>query len=195
MRYLRIPVTLFAALAVLAVSGPALAADGAESVEALMKQMDAAAASGNASQVLALIHPDDRPLYGFGMVMIGSFTPLGFMSDEKKAEAVGAEWETLLAKHHIDMTPDGGPPAEDPAEMKMRARALFKKVDLPAFVNDAAGFLKKYRKADDTGPMIPAPTGTAEGLKVDGDSATATVEGKPQKFSRVDGRWYIHLEM
>jgi hypothetical protein len=195
MRSVRILGFVAAAAAVVTLGRPAVAADGAESVEALMKQMGAAAKAGNAGDVLMLIHPDDRPMYGFGMVMVGSFTPMSYMNDEKKAEAVSKEWDALLVKHKLDKKPDDAPPSQDPAEMKMRARALFKGVDLKAFVNDAAAFIKKHRTKDDKNPLIPAPTGAPEKLKLEGDTATATIEGKEEKFSKVDGRWYIHVDM
>ena len=173
----------------------ARAAEGAESVEALMKLMDTAAKSGDAGQVLALIHPDDRPLYGFGMIMAGSFAPMAYMNDEKKADAATQEWDALLAKHKIDMKASDAPMAQDPAEIKMRARALFKSTDLKAFVNDAGTFVKKHAGSEGKGQAIPGPTGALVDLKVDGDNAIGKIDGKEQKFSKVDGRWYIRVDM
>ena len=134
-------------------------------------------------------------LYGFGMVMAGSFAPMTYMNDEAKAEAATKEWDAVLAKHKIDMKPDDAPPSQNPNEIKMRARALFKNTDLKAFVTDAAAFVKKHSGKQDKGEATPDLTGALTDVKVDGDNATAKIDGKEQKFSKVDGRWYIRLEM
>jgi len=44
------------------------------------------------------------------------------------------------------------------------------------------------------GGLLPDFT-QIENLEVDGDHATATIEGKPIEFTRKEGRWYLLVEM
>ncbi|MFN7971909.1 MAG: hypothetical protein U0166_06110 [Acidobacteriota bacterium] len=189
--------TLSCAMTLLSLSIPraAHATEGAASIDALMTQVTDAAAAGRSGDVLLLLHPDDRPLYGFAMMIRGSFTPLAFGDDEKKAAAIAKEWDALLLKHNVAHGPTGAPAAGSADDMKSRARELFKNTDVTAFVADAVAFTKKYKKPGHERADVPAPLGKLSDLKVDGDTATGTIEGKPQRFSKLDGRWYLRLDM
>lgn len=172
--------------------------EGSDTPENLLKGMQAAALAGKGADVLAFVHSDDRPLYGFAILFVGAFTPISYMDDQKTAEKLGKDWDALLAKHKIVMSKDEAPLAGDPSEIKMKARLLFKDVDIAAFVTDAMTFIKtnaKKEKGKSDLDELPVPKGTIEGLKIDGDNATSKVDGKDTRFTKVNGRWFIRIDM
>ena len=157
--------------------------DGADSVEAVVKQMQSAALASRGAQVLAVIYPTERGTYGQGVAMALAFLPMATMDNEKATEQTQKELDAFFAKHQIK------PPfMREPEE-------LFKGVDLPAFVSDAFTLMKaKAKKGDKPGDILPGPQGRPENVSITGDSATATLGGKEVKFSRISGRWFIRLE-
>jgi hypothetical protein len=121
------------------------AGDGAQSVEAVVKQMQSAAQSGKGAQILSVIYPTERPTYAQGVAMAIVFLPMASLSNEKEADRITKEADAFFAKHQIK------PPfSREPAE-------LFKGVDLAAFVSDAMVFMKGHAKKGDN------PDGRAAG--------------------------------
>jgi hypothetical protein len=163
---------------------PAISAgEGAESVEAVIKQMQAGAAAAKGGQVMSVIYPSDRAEYAQGVAVALAFLPMASMDDSKAADAMTKELDAFFAKHNIK------PPFnKDPSE-------LFKDVDVNLFVSDAFTFIKSHaKKGDKSGDMMPVPSGKPEGVKVTGDTATASLGGKDVNFARISGRWFIRLE-
>ena len=157
--------------------------DGAASVEAVVKQMQTAAAAGKGAPLLAVIHPTDRETYGQGVAMALTFLPMASMDNAKVTEQTQKDLDAFFAKHKL--TP---PFLREPAE-------LFKGVDLAAFISDAMVFMKKHApKGDKTGDTLPVPSGRPEDVKITGDDAVATLSGKEVKFAKLGGRWFIRLE-
>lgn len=156
--------------------------DGAASVDAVVKQMQTAAASGKASDLLAVIYPDDRAAFGQGMATVVAFSVMAHMDDEKASEQVKKDVDALFAKHKVK------PPLNrNPAE-------IFKDVDLAAFVTDAMAHVKRHvKKGEDPAAAVPVPKGTPQGVKITGDSAVAKLEGRDITFTRLNGRWFIRL--
>jgi hypothetical protein len=155
--------------------------DGAATPDAVIKQMQTAASTGKGAQVLSVIYPTERNDYAQGVAMALAFLPMANMNDEKASSALEKELEAFYDKHKVK------PPfARDPAD-------LFKGVDVNAFVTDSFVFIKSHTKKGDT-PMLPVPEGKAENVKIDGDSATATLNGKDVNFSKLGGKWFIHLK-
>ncbi len=159
------------------------ATDGAESVEAVVKQMQTAALAGKGAQVLSMIYPTDRAAFGQAVAMVLAFLPMASMSDTKAAEQAQKELDAFFDKHQIK------PPfAREPED-------LFKGVDLTAFVSDAMVFLKSHaKKGDNPADMLPVPPGRPADVKISGDTAVATVNGKEVKFTKIGSRWFIRLE-
>lgn len=159
------------------------ATDGAESVEAVVKQLQTAAAAGKGAQLLSVIYPHERTLYGQAVAMALAFLPLASMSNEKEAEKVTKELDAFFDKHHLK------PPfSREPDD-------LFKGVDLPAFISEAMVFLKTHaKKGDNPADLLPVPSGRPENVKITGDTAVATLNGKEIKFTKISGRWFIHLQ-
>lgn len=154
--------------------------DGATTVEAVVKQMQTAAAAGKGGDVLAVIHPSDRAAYAQAVAMTLTFAPMG-IDDKKAGEKMQKELDDFFAKHQLK------PPfARDPAD-------LFKGIDLAAFVSDSFAFLKSHAQKGEK-PEYPVPPGSPENVKTTGDTAVATISGKDVKFDRISGRWFIRLE-
>ena len=156
--------------------------DGAESVDAVVKQMQAAAVAGKAGQLLTVIYPDDRAQYGQAVAVVIAFLPLAHLSDTKAGEKLQKDIDALFAKHQIK------PPfARDPAD-------LFKDVDLTAFLTDAIAFLKSQAKKGDPAEPLPVPKGRPQNVTITGDAAVAKLQDKDVTFAKVSGRWFIRLQ-
>jgi hypothetical protein len=157
--------------------------DGAQSVEAVVKQMQSAAQAGKGAQVLSVIYPSDRPTYAQGVTMALAFLPMSALGNEKEADRLTKELDAFFAKHQIK------PPfSKDPAE-------LFKGVDLAAYLTDVMVFMKSHaKKGDNPADALPVPSGRPENVKISGDDAVATMSGKEVKFAKVSNRWFIRLE-
>jgi hypothetical protein len=158
------------------------ATEGAESVEAVVKQLQTAALAGKGARVLSVIYPTERAEFGQGVAMALAFLPMASMGNEKEGEAVQKELDAFFNKHQLK------PPfAREPAD-------LFKGVDLTAFVSDAMVFLKNHaKKGDNPADVLPVPQGRPENVKITGDAAVATLGGKEIKFTKISGRWFIRL--
>ena len=157
--------------------------DGATSVEAVVKQLQTAAAAGKGTPLLAVIYPTDRGTYGQGVLMALTFLPMASMDNAKATEQTQKDLDAFFAKHKL--TP---PFMREPEE-------LFKGVDLAAFVSDAVVFMKAHApKGDKSGDGLPVPSGRPENVTMTGDNAVATLSGKEVKFTKLVGRWFIRLE-
>ena len=154
--------------------------EGAPSVEAVVKQMQSAAAAGRARDLLAVIYPDDRGTFAQGIATIVAFSTLASLKDEKASEKAQKDVDALFDKHKVKP-----PLIRDPAD-------IFKETDLGAFVTDALALLRSVTKKGDK-PLLPLPTGPARDVTINGDSATASVEGNNVDFTRVNGRWFLRI--
>jgi hypothetical protein len=67
---------------------------------------------------------------------------------------------------------------------------IFKNSDLPAFVTDAVVYLKAHMPKSQDAASLFAPSGRAQNVRIDGDSALATVGKKDMKFARVNQKWF-----
>jgi hypothetical protein len=145
--------------------------------------MQTAALAGKGAQVLSVIYPTERNDYAQGVAMSLAFLPMASMDDQKAADAMTKELDAFFAKHNVK------PPfSKDPAE-------LFKGVDLNAFVSDSFAFIKTHlKKGSKPADMLPVPAGKPENVKLTGDSAVATLNGKEVNFSKISGRWFIRLK-
>jgi len=156
--------------------------EGAASVEAVVKQMQTAAVAGKASQVISVIYPTDRSQYGQGVAMALAFSTMAALDKPEVADKLQKELDVLYAKHHL--TPPFTRDADD----------LFKGTDLPAFVTDAFAFLKSHAaKGDKPEEYLPVPSGKPENVKIDGDTATASLSGKDVNFAKIGSKWFIRL--
>jgi hypothetical protein len=156
--------------------------DGAASIDAVLSQMQSAGPAGKGKEFLAVIYPDDRGTFGQGLAMGLTFSVLSNMNDAKATEKSQKEIDALFKKHKVK-TPLNKEPSE-----------IFKDTDLAAFVSEGLIYLKNHAPKGQSGAdVLPIPKGKAQGVKMDGDSATASVGGKDIKFARVNNKWFIRL--
>lgn len=157
------------------------ATDGAGSVEAVVKQMQTAAAAGQARELLAVIYPDDRAAFAQNVAVIVSLP----VHDPQASEKVKKDIAALFAKHKI----------QEPLS-RDDAAELFKGTDLTTFLTDAMTFLKGQLKKGETlaGALpMPNPNEKLQDVKVTGDSAVAKLDRMDVTFRGVSGRWFIRL--
>lgn len=194
--------TLVCALAILAliVASPAVAGDGGGAT--IEELIDNCKGKASLAELLPMVHPDDRPMMGFAMSMMGAMAPMMAMQDdasaeeqEAMAEKLMAEYEALEAKHGLKEIPEDAPTGETPEGMAMRARYAFDGVDIAAFVSDVEGWLAESVGDEALGGGLTPDFEQIENLQIDGDGATATVEGKPIRFSRDGELWYLRIDM
>jgi hypothetical protein len=171
-----------------AASGPPKIApgpgEGAATVDAVVKQLQSGAAAGKGKDMLAVIFPDDRMLYGQGVATALAFSTMGAAGDEKALEKAQKDVDALIAKHKLAMPILSKEPAD-----------IFKNTDLGAFIGDAMTFMRSQTpKGQDPLASLPVPSGKVENVKTAGDAATATVGGKDLTFAKINGRWFIRLQ-
>ncbi len=157
--------------------------EGAESVEAVVRQLQTSALAGKGAEVLSVIHPNDRGAFGQAVAMTMAFLPMSMMENTKAAEKVQQEVDAFYDKHQLR------PP------FTREPKDLFKGIDLAAFVSDAMVFLKSHaKKGENPADMLPIPPGRPQDVKVSGETAVATLNGKEINFTKIESRWFIRLK-
>lgn len=196
---------------------------GAESPQAVVEQMKKAGGEEDFAAMAALMAPEDRAVLSFTMVMmlgmVMTFAQMGGdmaagmaegmaegLSAEEKAAAEAERQEALdevaalegryqeiLDRYELEavMAQELGPDT-DP-------QALLAGVDQVGLIRDLTRLLDEIPgdEEDGEGPSGPVdvPVGDLEGLQIDGDTATGTLDGEAVKFVKVDGRWFVSLGM
>jgi hypothetical protein len=97
------------------------AGDGAQSVEAVVKQMQSAAQAGKGGQVLSVIYPTERPTYAQGVAMALAFLPMSSLGNEKEADRLTKEVDAFFAKHQIKPPFSENPPSSSRASISRRS--------------------------------------------------------------------------
>jgi hypothetical protein len=144
--------------------------------------MQTAAAAGKAPQLLAVVYPTDRTTYAQAVTMVMAFMPMEYMG-KPEGEALQKELDAFFDKHKLK------PP------FAREADDLFKGIDLKQYLTDAMVFLKAHaKKGADPTEVVPVPPGKPTDVKMNGDSATATLSGKEVNFSKISNRWFIRLQ-
>lgn len=192
------------AVALLAASTPLTAAEpGGATPEEVFDRFRAATEARDWEEMAACLTPEALAEMNASMVMVGgmivAFAAMGEEMGEEMAEgmeaepsaepevdvaALQAQFEELLADHGVDEETMDALEAEGAeAEMPEAFRS-------PAFFADIMGFIDSLPGEEGDSMMTP-PEGGLENLVIDGNRATATVEGNEGGFVRVDGRWYV----
>jgi len=118
----------------------------------------------------------------------------------KRAEinALIGRYNAVVAKHGLpEMPADGASEQAEPTDEQLEA--AFAKLDQGVFLSDLMGFLESMPSEDgeEGGPSpgemggVQIGEGVLTGLKLDGDSATAMLDGEPVRFVRLADRWYF----
>jgi hypothetical protein len=201
---------------------------GADSPEALVKRLNAAAEKNDFAEIAACLAPPDRAAMSMMMVlaatMMTAFMGMGSematgmaeafqdeasMTAEQKAQAAAEKkkmeeqaaaqqkkLEAVLDKYGVTelMEQDHGDIGDDPAK---NAEKLLAGVDQVGLITDLMAFLEESGMKDTEGgdakPPLSVPMGDLTDLKVEGDTATGTINGEPAHFVKVDGRWYVKM--
>lgn len=206
-------VLLSAALAAPIPSRAAGAPLGAESPEQLVERMRKSAEKKDFRELASCLAPEPRKelaqmIWLGATMMIGMATTMGSMAeglgealaDEGKdggAKAGAAEPKAdpklaALAKRYDDVAHKHGLPGLKDEDSSADPAAMFAKVDAVEAVGDFGALLDGIGEATgQAAPAPPVPAGKLEGLKIDGDKATAVLDGEPITFLKIDGRWFI----
>lgn len=169
-------------------SGGAAAYDSPEQVFDAFK---AAAANNDLKQFMGCMSAKSQNEFAFGMVMMSAFLPMQHMDDEAKAEALGKEIESVMAKHGLsEEKMDQMEPNTEPDYDKVFAPVK----DKAAFVGDLFAIIE--REDPDT-PLKMLATASLKDVKVDGEKASGkmVVDGDEEdiEFVKVDGSWLIEM--
>lgn len=115
-----------------------------------------------------------------------------------EAAALRDRYNALMAKHGMPTMPVGDEEQAEPSDAELEA--AFAKLEHGTFLADAAAFIESLPDAEDGAEEdggAPSPVkigeGVLAGLAIDGDRATASLDGEPVEFVRIDGRWYFEL--
>lgn len=157
--------------------------EGAESVEAVLKQMQTSAVAGKGAPLLSVIYPTERTTFAQGITMIMAFMPMQYLG-KPEGEALQKELDVFFNKHNLK------PP------FAREADDLFKGIDVNQYVSDALTFLKTHaKKGESPADALPLPKGKPTDVKITGDKAVATMDGGPElTFSKISNRWFIRLK-
>ncbi len=189
--------------AVLLLCAPVVASEpGGATPEEVYERFAAATTDKNWEEMASCVSPEALVEMNASMVAMGgmivAFAAMGEEMGEEMAEGMEAEpaepevdpeelqaqFEAVLAKHGIDDQTMEALEAAGDTEMPEAFSS-------PAFFGDLMAFIDSL-PGDDEGGFDPAP-GELENLVIDGDRATASVDGNKGGFVRIDGRWYVDM--
>ena len=184
---------------------------GAETPEKLVERMRRSAEKKDFGELASCLAPEPRKelaqmIWLGATMMIGMATTMGSMAEgmgealageAKEGEAKGAGPKVdpklaALAKRYDDVAKKHGLPGLKDEDSSADPAALFAKVDAVEMVADFGALLDGIGEATgEAAPAPPVPAGKLEGLKIEGDRATATLDGEPITFLKIEGRWFI----
>lgn len=107
--------------------------------------------------------------------------------------ALLSSYNAMVARHGLPQLEDfDEPPDEDVDD-------FFRDIDSITFIADVTAFLESVSDDETTGvagedASLDTVAGVMSDLVIEGDTATATVDGSEVKFVRIEGRWYFDAE-
>lgn len=180
-------------------NGDGLELDGGDSPEDVFQRARIAADNDDSRAFFRLIPPETRLKIGFFMVT-GTRMAINMRARIEGGDASQQEREldALLTKHGVRALPtDAGPvDLNNPEALAEAARYSLEGVDIFALLEDLQAFMSRLGFQGATASV--KPKGKIEGgltnLKIEGDRATATVDGTEGNFVKINGRWYLMPE-
>ena len=113
--------------------------------------------------------------------------------------AITGEYEAILERHGLMelMSDDDAMDDADPAAMLAGVDQVALLQDLMGFLDAMPGESEEGEEGDGGGGDSPVdvPHGELTGLAVDGDHATGKLGDEDVEFVKVDGRWYLSLDL
>ena len=184
---------------------------GAETPEKLVERMRRSAEKKDFGELASCLAPEPRKelaqmIWLGATMMIGMATTMGSMAEgmgealageakEGEAKVAGPKVDpklAALAKRYDDVAKKHGLPGLKDEDSSADPAALFAKVDAVEMVADFGALLDGIGEATgEAAPAPPVPAGKLEGLKIEGDRATASLDGEPITFVKIEGRWFI----
>lgn len=179
--------------------GSSGSSDGAESPEALVEGIKAAAEKKDLAKLVSYVVPEERMKMTAGIVMglqmlsgFGSMMPSGVEGAPDMGK-VTKDVDALLAKYKIEkmdlkamMSPDA-----DQAAMEKKAADQMRNVDHVGFIREAMPILDKLGRGEKMTRGLDDFVVTD--LKVSGDTATVKIKGDDVTLRKIDGRWYASM--
>jgi len=199
-------------------------APGADTPEALVERLKQATEKEDLGEMMACLTPQARGEMAAGMylaaTMVVAFSQMGVemggsmadslsedATDEQKAEVQAQKekalaeanklrdsYNAIVSKYGLPVIPEEGEaeePTGDPKE-------IFQNIDQVAFLNEIFAFFEAMPGEEKPAEEKESPVDLGEGvltdLAIDGDAATAKIDGKDVKFVRIDGRWFFDAE-
>ncbi len=194
---------------------------GAESPEKVVERMRRSAETKDFRELAACLAPEPRKelaqmIWMGATMMVGMATTMGTMGTEMAegiSAALGAEGEgaaqadadakpakpkvdpklaALAERYDAVAKKHGLPGLKDDDDADVDPAALFAKIDAVEVVGDFGALLDGIGEATGepaSGP--PVPEGKLEELKIEGDRATAKLDGEAVTFVKLDDRWFI----
>lgn len=204
-------VVLLSALAAPIPGRAAGAALGAETPEKLVERMRRSAETKDFRELASCLAPEPRKelaqmIWLGATMMIGMATTMGSMAEGMGEALAGAEGEAkagadkpktdpkleALAKRYDDVAKKHGLPGLKDEDSSADPAEMFAKIDAVEVVGDFGALLDGIGEATgEAPPAPPVPAGKLEGLKIEGDKASASLDGEPITFVKIDGRWFI----
>lgn len=111
-------------------------------------------------------------------------------------EAMTGKFEAIVEKHGLEdvMGDDVDVEDADPAEVLAGVDQVALLQDLMGFLEDLPG--EEDEESDGGGDApIDVPEGELTGLVIEGDAAHGTIGDEEVEFVKVDGRWYLSLDL
>lgn len=115
----------------------------------------------------------------------------------QEAGALRDRYNVLMKKHGMPVMPAEGEAQTEPSDAELEA--AFARLDHGDFLADAAAFIDSLPDSGEEGEESGAPSpvkigeGVLSDLAIDGDRATARLDGEAVDFVRIDGRWFFEL--
>jgi hypothetical protein len=171
------------------------AGDG-DSPEAVFKAAQAASAKQDIAGMVRLTAPSERPMVALSSDMgVGMFVEFWEGED---SEAVKKRYADIQQKYGVDLEAEDegekfqiGPQTteeEVDAHMRRRADKLYGKIDTVGYISEIMAIVLEM---PEMAGRAMFPEGELGELKVEGDRATGTADGKEVRFMREDGHWYL----
>lgn len=207
------PAALVAGVLLLAPALEAAEQLGAESPQAVVEKLRAAAVDENFGELAKILAPAAREemakgIWGGATMMIAMSSAMGDMAAgmgeaageetaEAKAQAAKAKAEAeakfgVWKKRYDDLAKKHGLPTLDASE-DTDPEAAFAKADHVGVIADFGNLLQSFgeEQAGQKKGEGKKIEGQLENLKVDGDKAEGMLGGDPISFVKIDGRWFI----
>jgi hypothetical protein len=160
----------------------AQAEQGSDSADAVVPALNAALSGGDVGSVVGLIDPVDHPrTIAHALGMVQGLAAAGGRMDEFNAIVSGNALQPLLE-------PDG-PYAQGVEE----TRQFFEGKNAPDILGQVLAFTTELG-GDQWLRILVLPAGDCTGLKVQGQTASCSIDGQEVRLTQNGGRWFLDLD-